>query len=350
MACSLRVIFGVLLVAGSTLCLPSVSSSASAAELDKKSKADAKEAMLLYKEGHYEDAAKIFVNLSVGHPDMLVFVRNLGACYYYLRRNEPALSNLRDYVHRKKDITADDRAEVEGWIGELERFRGQVSAPPVPPPVASVPASAAPVEAPAVPLAPAQASADVPPAPSSPSQPADSGYPPAEQYGPQPGYPQGSYGPQPGYPPGQYAPQTATQYPPAEPGYPPAYQPAAYPPGGSAPAGVTASPDQPGSGGHGKRVAAWVLGGVGVAAVVTGAAFTFLAEDKFSKVEKKYDPGAEKQGKNYATAQWVFYGVGAASLATALVLGLSSSGAPSAVALVPVVGPGSAGATLNGAF
>ena len=87
---------------------------AAGAEMDKNARADAKTAMSLYKEGNYEDAAKIFVKLSMAYPDMLVFVRNLGACYYYLRRYEPALSNLRDYEHRKKDMAADDRAEEIG--------------------------------------------------------------------------------------------------------------------------------------------------------------------------------------------------------------------------------------------
>jgi hypothetical protein len=97
-------------------------------------------------------------------------------------------------------------------------------------------------------------------------------------------------------------------------------------------------------------VAAWIVGGVGVAAVATGAAFTFLALDKFSQVETKYDTSVEKQGKNFATAQWICYGVGAASLATALVLGFSSGGSSSTVALVPVAGSGTAGAMLNGRF
>jgi len=29
------------------------------------------------------------------------------------------MSNLREYLHKKKDIAPDDRAEVEGWISEM---------------------------------------------------------------------------------------------------------------------------------------------------------------------------------------------------------------------------------------
>jgi hypothetical protein len=123
MARSLRVLLIFVATVGSVSTLPPVVPSAGAAELDRKGKSDAKMAMRLYKEGNYDDAAKIFSRLSVAYPDMLVFVRNLGACYYYLRRWEPAISNLRDYEHRKKDIPPDDRAEIAGWIGEMERLR-----------------------------------------------------------------------------------------------------------------------------------------------------------------------------------------------------------------------------------
>jgi len=252
---------------------------ASAAELDRKGKSDAKEALRFYKEGNYEDAAKLFLRLSINYPDMLVFVRNLGACYYYMRRYEPALSNLRDYLHRKTDIAANDRAEVAGWIGEMERMRDQAivaaaaapSTPSTAPPAAAVPPTpsasvpppgasmgggdatassggtatapaAAPAPstgAPASPPQPVDSSADTAPAAPEPSAvamptpapspnpsyssqyPAQPGYSPQDQYAaPQPGYPpQSQYAPQPGYPPqGHYAPQPAY---PSQGAYPP---------------------------------------------------------------------------------------------------------------------------------
>jgi len=49
---------------------------------------------------------------------MPVFVRNLGACYYYLRRPDPAMSNLREYLHKKKDIAPDDRPR---WRAGFQR-------------------------------------------------------------------------------------------------------------------------------------------------------------------------------------------------------------------------------------
>jgi hypothetical protein len=407
---------------------PSLTRPASAAELDKKGRSDAKEAMRFYKEGNYEDAAKLFLRLSINYPDMLVFVRNLGACYYYMRRYEPALSNLRDYLHRKTDIAADDHAEVSGWIGEMERLRDQANAPAAPPAAASgdsVPAAgaeAAPVPSVPVPVPPATATgpaatpgpaptapaaASPAPTPSAPSAPAaagapasgapptstDTAYPPSQPayptpspYGSSPqapygvaapgpygappqgqyGTPQGQYGapaapgpygPQPAYPPqGQYPVQPAPgpQYAPAG---PPGYAPATYPPGyapapAAAPvAGVaTAEAAPPPSGGGGRKVAAWVLGITGAAIAGTGGVLTYLSQDKFDKVEAKYDPSQEKTGKNLAIGAGVCYGVGGAAIVTAIIVGATGGSSSGHAALAPAVGPGVAGATLSGSF
>ena len=96
-----------------------------AAGLDNKAASDLQEAKRLYKSGKYEEAADIFSQLSAAHPDFPVFARNAGACYYYLQRPEPALSNLRDYLLSQKRIAPEDRTEVEGWISEMEKLRDQ---------------------------------------------------------------------------------------------------------------------------------------------------------------------------------------------------------------------------------
>jgi hypothetical protein len=80
---------------------------------------------------------------------MLVFERNLGACFYYLRKPEPAISNLRHYLLRKKDIAPDDKQVVERWIAEMERLREQESAARLPLPAAPGQSAAAPTPAPA---------------------------------------------------------------------------------------------------------------------------------------------------------------------------------------------------------
>ena len=158
-----RVSFGI--AVASTLCfsMPMCEGSAQAAGLSAKDTAKAKEARQLYKAGQYEEAANIFLRLSSDYPDMLVLTRNLGACYYYLHRPEPALSNLREYLQRQQNITPEDRREVEGWIAEMEKLRSQMSAipsaapvvAPVPPPSVVVPSpSPAPSSSPPVPAMP----------------------------------------------------------------------------------------------------------------------------------------------------------------------------------------------------
>ncbi|HEY5284326.1 MAG TPA: hypothetical protein VIM14_16155, partial [Polyangia bacterium] len=294
MASSLRVGLLGLFVSAFAANLSIQAGPAAAAEMDKTAKADAKTAMRFYKEGNYEDAAKVFVKLSVAYPDMLVFVRNLGACYYYMRRYEPALSNLRDYLHRKKDLAPDDRAEVSAWIGEMERVRDQTlavaAAPPlaaaVAPSVAPAPAPVAPpvvtgipMAAPSAPSGPAPSpvfapatSATAPspamPAPAPPAPPGENAFSQPGSATGQPAYAQAQYAPQPTYAQGQYGAQPTypdMQYPQNGGGYPPSYQQAPQPPLGSSAAGGVAAPakQQPSSGG-GRTVAAWVLGIAGV--------------------------------------------------------------------------------------
>lgn len=356
MARALRLVLLGFFVAVPVVGVATIASPVRAAEMDKRAKADVKEAMRFYKEGSYEDAAKIFLRLSIAYPEMLVFVRNLGACYYYMRRFEPALSNLRDYVHRKRDIAPDDRAEVERWIGEMERLRDQST-----PVAAGAPASASPpvTTAPvaAAPLAPSPpgpfarpAGTPEPPAAATPGEPptalpeaatgptaypvsgqSPSAYPAAAGAGSAPqGYP-GAYEAQPPYAPGdgRTAYGDATAVPPAGVIVPPA--PEAQPSNGA------------------RKTVAWVLGGVGAASVLAGVYCTTLALDRFSKVEKRYDSDAEKEGKAFAAAQWVGYGLGAALITTAVIVGTTGS-ASSAVAFAPSIAPDGAGAIVTGQF
>jgi tetratricopeptide (TPR) repeat protein len=155
--------------------LPQLQGIALAAGLDEKGEADAKQATRLYKQGQYQEAAEIFARLSVDYPDMPIFDRNLGACFYHLRKPEPALSNLRRYLSRRQDIAPDDKAVVDRWIDEMEQLRAQnaaASAPPALPPAlpapqpppAEIPASPAATEPPLAPPAPSPRAAEPAPA------------------------------------------------------------------------------------------------------------------------------------------------------------------------------------------
>ena len=167
---------------GCALCLslPICEGRAQAAGLSAKDTAKAKEARQLYKAGKYDAAAEIFLRLSNDYPDMLVLTRNLGACYYYLHRPEPALSNLREYLERAQNITPEDRREVEAWIAEMEKLRNQMAASPSPAPVSPPPAvaSAVPPSTPGPPAAAEPASPNPPaasPLPTAPGEPVQQG-------------------------------------------------------------------------------------------------------------------------------------------------------------------------------
>ena len=161
-----RVVPVITMLAALAASLPQLQGIALAAGLDEKGEADAKQATRLYKQGQYQEAAEIFARLSVDYPDMPIFDRNLGACFYHLRKPEPALSNLRRYLSRRQDIAPDDKAVVDRWIDEMEQLRAQnaaASAPPALPPALPAP-QPPPAEIPASPAATAPPLA--PPAPS----------------------------------------------------------------------------------------------------------------------------------------------------------------------------------------
>jgi hypothetical protein len=335
---------GIFVVLTMFLALMGPTPGAAAAGLDKKSSADAKKATQLYKQGSYEEAAAVFLQLSIDNPGMPVFVRNLGACYYYLRRPDPALSNLREYLVKKKDVTPEDRAEVEGWIAEMDQLRQHGSAPAAAAlPVAPMP----PAYAPAPPAAPV-VMPETPPAapPQAPFAPAPSYNAPQPQYAsPQPQYasPQPQYAsPQPQY----SSPQP--QYSSPQPQY---SSPATAPPPALGSNVATAQVPPPVESGSGVKTAGWVVGGVGVAGLVFGGVFSYLASSNYSDIEKEYDPGKKSDGDNYAIAQWVCYGVGAAAIVTAVILlATGKDTSPKSVVLAPTVGPGIAGAALTGSF
>jgi hypothetical protein len=280
-----RLLLAIAIGSALCLCFPIREGRALAAALAAKDSAKAKQAQHFYKEGQYEDAAKIFTELSVEYPDKPAFTRNLGACYYYLHRPEPAISNLREYLDRGKNITEKDRTEVERWIAEMEKLRDQTAAAAV---VAAPPAAIAPV-----PVAP-------PPAVALPAPPA-----------PVP------------------APAVAAVV--------------------TAPSSLT-SP----TAGHGMRIAGIACGAIGLASIGTAIYFYTRATSLSDTITTSNSPSASdyRSGKTAQTMQWVFYGVGAAAFATGSVLYYLGWRAtePGQTAVAPMVGPGFAGVSAQGAF
>jgi hypothetical protein len=308
-----RRLLGIAVGAALCLCFPIREGRALAAALTAKDSAKAKQAQQSYKEGQYEDAAKIFSELSIEYPDKPAFTRNLGACFYYLRRPEPAISNLREYLDRAKNITEKDRTEVEGWIAEMKKLRDQTavvaSAPPAaveaPPPMVAAPPPAA---APAPP--PAAVESDQPPVVATPA---------------------------PSEPPVPIAPAAAA----------PAPAPAL------TPAAETVAPARTNAG-QGMRIAGIACGAVGLASIGTAIYFYTHATSLSDTITTSDSPSASdyQSGKTAQTMQWVFYSVGAAALATGSVLYYLGWRAEDSgqTAVAPMVGPGFAGLAAKGAF
>jgi hypothetical protein len=118
-------------------------------------------------------------------------------------------------------------------------------------------------------------------------------------------------------------------------------------------AGVATPPPAVASQGRGLRVAGVVLATVGVAAIGTGAAFA-LKTQSISTSEQKNGPtqAQEDQRKTYETWGWVSYGVGAAALATGVVLYIVGwpRDESSKVALLPSLNPTGASLLIGGRF
>jgi hypothetical protein len=113
---------------------------------------------------------------------------------------------------------------------------------------------------------------------------------------------------------------------------------------------------QPPSSGYGLRVAGIVCGAAGLASIGTAVYFYTRAASLSDRISSSDAPTSSdyQAGKDAETMQWVFYGVGAAALATGAVLywlGSSSSAfAPTATVVAPMVGPGIAGLSAQGTF
>jgi hypothetical protein len=118
-------------------------------------------------------------------------------------------------------------------------------------------------------------------------------------------------------------------------------------------AAPAASPAEPS--GRGLRIAGIACGVLGLASIGTGVYFYTRAVSYSDKVTKQpvRNPSDESAGKNAETMQWVFYGAGGAAVATGMVLywlGRSSGESARPVAVAPLVGPGLAGLSAQGAF
>ncbi len=98
--------------------------------------------------GRFQDALDIFARLYAEslHPN---YLRNIARCYQKLGQPNRAIDSFRDYLQKAKDVTPDERKEVDGYIKEMEDLkRQQAAAHPAAAP-AALPAAPEPAAAPA---------------------------------------------------------------------------------------------------------------------------------------------------------------------------------------------------------
>lgn len=136
---------------------------------EKKEKKDPREmqARESFAAGSYKEALDIYTKLYAEklHP---TYLRNIGRCYQNLHEPDRAISSFREYLRKAKDMPADERAEVEGYIKEMEDLQKQnaAAAKPVPQPLPVAAPPAPPVAPQPQPLVTVQEPAPAPaPAP-----------------------------------------------------------------------------------------------------------------------------------------------------------------------------------------
>ena len=83
--------------------------------------------------GRYDEALELFAKL---YAETLnpVYLRNIGRCHQKLRHPDKAIDAFKDYLAKGKKISTDERAEINGYIKEMEALRDeqakQQQAPP----------------------------------------------------------------------------------------------------------------------------------------------------------------------------------------------------------------------------
>ena len=228
------------------------------------------------------------------------YIYNQGRCYEQNGKFSEAILRFREFLRKAKDLSEQERAEVNGHIAECKAMKAEQESP-------AMSGAAAPVTPPPPAATP---SAEVQPAPPAAITP---------------------------------APTAMTAVP--------------------IPAGVVeTAPGRPSADSRGAslRTAGIVIGSVGAAGLITGVIFSIethsISNDVTSDVAKRsFSRTTYDRGQLFGDLQWVGYGVGAAALACGVVLyylgyRTAQSPASDSVSLLPVLLPGGTGAVVQGSF
>src|SRR5205814_6504199 len=83
--------------------------------------------------GRYDDALELFAKL---YAETLnpVYLRNIGRCHQKLRHPDKAIDAFKDYLAKGKKISADERAEINGYIKDMQDLRDEQAKQGTPPP------------------------------------------------------------------------------------------------------------------------------------------------------------------------------------------------------------------------
>ncbi len=123
-----------------------------ASEADNQLEMKARES---FAAGRYDEALDTFAKLYAKTLNP-VYLRNIGRCYQKKRQPQEAIDQFQDYLAKTKSgkykISADERAEIDGYIKEMQALRDDQARAAAAPPVQ--PIQAAPVTAPPPPAAP----------------------------------------------------------------------------------------------------------------------------------------------------------------------------------------------------
>src|ERR1022692_3917370 len=84
--------------------------------------------------GRFDEALELFAKL---YAETLnpIYLRNIGRCHQKLREPQKAIDAFHDYLAKGKKISADERAEIDGYVKEMEALRDEQAkqaAPPAP--------------------------------------------------------------------------------------------------------------------------------------------------------------------------------------------------------------------------
>jgi tetratricopeptide (TPR) repeat protein len=81
-----------------------------------------RQARTYFATGDYKQALEIYARLYVEtmHP---TYLRNIGRCQQNMGEADKAISSFHEYLRKAKNLTPEQRAEVEGFIAEMEQLK-----------------------------------------------------------------------------------------------------------------------------------------------------------------------------------------------------------------------------------